>query len=252
MFPEMTPDAALYNLYLDFVRFFDNSDGAIDLACLVRKVKHAFEKTPEQLRAYCDREIRYWSANRPEFILKAGSPCNWGIIANIRKRISYTRISETYNTNLSLKENLINGIGVSQSTLYRYCKSEGINTNPDKGLTEAQRRAAKRQDKQERIALFVSLYNPTRSVVENQRIMKASGLELSVGTICTWSKKHCVGIGEADEPVLISPTISIKVPTFDVSSCSTTIKANDTFIDNHSKDLNVFCWNKPDFLWDIS
>lgn len=90
MFPEMTPDAALYNLYLDFVRFFDNSDGAIDLACLVRKVKHAFDKSHEQLKAYCSKEIQYWKNNKPLFIIKSGKPCNWGVIANIKKRISYT------------------------------------------------------------------------------------------------------------------------------------------------------------------
>ena len=48
--PDVSPDELLFNLYVDRERFFDNSDGAITLDCLKRKVEIAFSKTLEELR----------------------------------------------------------------------------------------------------------------------------------------------------------------------------------------------------------
>lgn len=216
MFPDMTPDAALYNLYIDFVRFFDNSDGVIKLDTLVRKVKNAFEKTPEQLLAYCDREIRYWKEHKPQFIIHPGNKCDWSLITEIRKRIHWQEIGNNYDRTLSVQQNLQNGLNVSAATLYRYCKENFIATNPNKTETEAERREAKRKEKQHKIEQFQQLYNPNVTVLENQESMSSRGLELSAGTISNWSHKYIVTQQQNDSTPSISiPKVSFEVPAFD-------------------------------------
>jgi len=253
MFPDMTPDAALYNLYLDFVRFFDNSDGAITLDCLVRKVKHAFERTTEQLIAYCDREIKYWSEHRHQFIIRSGYPCNWGIIADIKKRIRWGDIDSMYDRTLSVQQNIQNGIDVPQATLYRYCKSNFINTNPNKGETEAERRAAKRQEKQRLIEQFKTYYDPNASVIENQQRLEAFGVELSTGTISTWSHKYYVAPQQTDMPVFNFPPITFEVPSFDNILTDYDVDIPDepskVEVSNDYMQVEGFSWWKPEFCW---
>lgn len=209
MFPDMTSDAALYNLYLDFVRFFDNSDGVITLDCLIRKVKHAFSMTTDQLIAYCNWEIQYWKEHRPQFIIRPGIPCNLGLIAQIRQRIRWKELNSKYDTHLSVQQNIQNGIDVSLATLYRYCKANQINTNPNKKTTEAERREAKREEKKRKIEQFKLLYNPSVSVNENKQQMEEYGLKLSIGTIYKWANKYY------EAPLLIEVTpLSFEKPTF--------------------------------------
>ena len=250
MFPDMTPDAALYNLYLDFVRFFDNSDGAITLDCLVRKVKHAFEKTKDQLIAYCDREIRYWRKHRHQFIIRTGHPCNWGVIANIRKRIHWGEIGNVYDRTLSVQQNIQNGIGVSQATLYRYCKANYINTNPNKGETEAERRARKRQKKLKMIEDFKQYYDPNATIIENQQRLEAFGVVLSTGTISAWTHKY---YHPTHTPVFKFPPITFELPKFD----NILIDYDVDIPDEPKKEetsgdymqIDGFSWWKPEFCW---
>ena len=75
MRPDVDPDTLLFNLYVDCVRFFDNSDGVITLDTLKRKVVNAMKMTNEQLLAYCNWEIQYWQENRPKFDGQKSTRC---------------------------------------------------------------------------------------------------------------------------------------------------------------------------------
>ena len=252
MYPDMTPDAALYNLYLDFVRFFDNSDHAITPDCLVRKVKHAFEKTTDQLIAYCDREIRYWREHRPQFIIRTGYPCNWGVIANIRKRIRWGEIDNLYDRTLSVQQNIQNGIGISETTLYRYCKANFINTNPNKGETYVEQRAAKRKEKLEMIEKFKRYFDPNATIKENQKRLEAFGVELSTGAISAWKQKY---YQPEQKPVFNFPPVTYEVPTFDNILMGMDFdvdipdepKKEETSGD--STQIEAFSWWKSEYIW---
>ena len=250
MFPDMTPDAALYNLYLDFVRFFDNSDGAITLDCLVRKVKHAFEKTTDQLIAYCDREIQYWRKHRHKFIIRTGCPCNWGVIANINKRIHWGEIDDLYDRTLSVQQNIQNGIGISQATLYRYCKANLINTNPNKGKTEAERRTTKRQEKLKKIEKFKQYYDPNATIIENKQRLKDFGVELSIGTISAWAHKYCQ---PTQTPVFNFPQITFEVPSFDNFLKDFYVDIPDEPKKEETSgdfmQLDGYSWWRPEYCW---
>ena len=190
MFPDMTPDEALYNLYLDSHKFFDNSDGELTVDMLIRKVKNAFEKSREELEEYCCGDIQYWKEHRPQFIIRPGCQCNWGVINDITHRIRLANFTYEYNRSVSIQENIENGIGIPESTLYRYCNAANIDTNPNKGETEHERRERKRQEKQERIRKFLSLYDPAIGIRPNKSQLKANGLSLSKDTISKWAKKY--------------------------------------------------------------
>ena len=96
--------------------------------------------------------------------------------------------------------------------------------------------------------MFMSLYDPNNTIVGNQQLMNTNGLELSTGSICTWSKKYCIGKGEAEEPISVSPTISYKVTSIDVTSIDIKPEAV-SHEDLLEESLNTFCWKKPDFIW---
>lgn len=190
MFPDMSPDTALFNLYVDLARFFDNSDGVITLDTLIRKVKHTFNNSLEQLAAYCSKEIEYWRDHRPQFIVRSGIQVSWGLINDIKSRIRYAELDAMYNRSLSVQENIAAGIDIPQTTLYRYCKDRGIDTNPNRQMTETERRAEAKRKKQDEVNLFRRLYDPLQSVRSNQELLARNGLELSVGSINNWSKKY--------------------------------------------------------------
>lgn len=211
MFPDMSPDEALFNLYVDLVRFFDNSDGAITLQTLVRKVKHAFEKTEEQLRAFCDFEINYWHTHRKTYIVKPGNKMNWGVNKSIQKEINWSQLDMVYDKTISVQENIQRGINVSETTLYRYCHERGIDTNPQKGVTEMQRRENRRNEKAERIKQFQQLYDRNLTIRENQSNLASHGLKLSRSTLQNWSKWYINGDESVYEPIDLS---FITVPNF--------------------------------------
>lgn len=252
MFPDMTPDAALYNLYIDFVRFFDNSDGAVTPECLRRKVKLAFQKTHEQLTAYCNKEIQYWHDHHPQFIIKSGFPCNWGVIADIKKRIRWAEISNVYDTSLSVQQNIAKGVGIPQSTLYRYCKTNLICCNPGKGQTEAERRSEKRQDKQRMIEQFKSIYNPCLSVTENQTNLSSYGISLSRGTISNWSHKYITPQQQVNtESVPDFPVFKVEIPDFDIELADYDIPeaTSDEHVSEDYMQIEGYSWFTPDCNW---
>lgn len=210
MFPDMDPDTLLYNLYIDRERFFDNSDGVITIDTLIRKVKFAFSMSYEQLRAYCNFEIEYWHQNRPKFILHPDAPHTIGLVNQVRKEIRQQTFWQNYDTTKSLIDNLVN-IGVSKSTAYRYCQEKGINTNPQKGMTKKEKRAAKRTERNDKIETFVTYYDPSKKLAENQEVLMQHGLSLTISTISRWQMKYYTTTTSApvySEPVNISYTVS--------------------------------------------
>lgn len=189
MYPETDADTLLFNLYVDLVRYFDNSDGVITLDTLVRKVKNAMKMTREQLEAYCASEIQYWKQHRPKFILMKGIRATQGLLKQKAQEIRYKEIDLQYDRCKSVRENA-EALELPLRTLYRYCKARFINPNPNKHETEAQRRANKKMDKQQKINMFKDLYDPELSYEENQNILKDNGIELSRASFYNWVNRY--------------------------------------------------------------
>ena len=206
--PNMDPDTALFNLYVDFVRFFDNSDWVITPDTLMNRVKKAFELSFDDLREICQEDIMYWQENRPDFILKNIGIDNRGAIKEIQKIINYAKLDSVYDPNLSVKENYEIGLGVSLQTLYRYAHDRWISPNPHKQITERERRAEKEAKKEANVEKFKQLYNPNLSCRDNQENMKKEGLDVSYETIRKWAKLY-ISREEANECSFGDPTSPI-------------------------------------------
>lgn len=198
MSPNIDHDTLLFNLYVDFVRFFDNSDKVITLDTLKRKVINAMKMTQEQLEAYCHWEIRYWHDNRPKFICKPGIITTRGQISYIGKVIRWAEIEKRYDRTKSIGENA-ELLEVPLRTLYRFCEEKWIETSPNKGMTKEERRKAKREDKDRQIKLFKKLYDPDLSLRENMEILRENGLELGKSTIARWIDEYI-----SDDPMPVS------------------------------------------------
>ena len=187
MFPDMDANTALFNLYVDFVRFFDNSDHVITLDTLVRKVRHAFTRTREQLVAICDADITYWREHRPKFIVRRGALITQGKLSEIAKKVRWSEIDADYDRSLSVRENIEKGVTASKSTLYRYRKARFIASRH--GPTYREQREMRKDAKRKRFEDFTILYDEGKSLRENQTYMEARGLKLSAGTIRNYAAK---------------------------------------------------------------
>ena len=227
MFPDMTADMLLFNLYVDREKLFDNSDGAITLDCLKRRVKKALTMPKDLLEIQCKWYIDYWKDNRPAYIVRKGIRTTQGLQQFIQKRIRYKEIDAVYDCNLSIQQNIVNGINIPQATLYRYCADRGIPTDPSRGMTKNEKREQKRLDKEKKIALFLSLYDSNLSVRENQEKMKQHGLSLSVGSISKYIGKYII---PAEIPVYDVPTFTL--PKFDCP-----IMTSNRFITDDAEDV---------------
>ena len=188
MYPDIDADSLLFNLYVDFCRFFDNSDGAITLDVLKRKVKKAMMMTCEQLMAYCEFEIEYWQKNRPKFITNPNAFCSLSHINQISKKVRWDELDRCYDRTKSIKENHELMPNVSFATLYRFCDNRGIDRKPQKTTSKKEAREGKRLVKNEKMQLFRDLYDSDLTIRENQDLMEEMGLKLSIGTIQRWSK----------------------------------------------------------------
>jgi hypothetical protein len=188
IYPDIDADSLLFNLYVDRWRFFDNSDEVITLDVLKRKVKNAMLMTCEQLIAYCQFEIKYWTEHRPKFITNPNAFCSISHINQISKKVRWDELDKRYDKTKSIKENHELIPNVSLATLYRFCDDRGIDRNPQKTSSKNEVRAGKRHVKIEKMQLFKDLYDSDLSIRENQKMMEEMGLKLSIGTIQRWSK----------------------------------------------------------------
>lgn len=202
--PGIDADTLLFNLFVDRKRFFDNSDGVLSLDALMTRVKRAMGLTPEQLMAVCSSEIRYSQEHRPRFIVKSGIRTDWGTLSGIGKRIRWAELDREYDRGKSVKENAEN-LDVSLSTLYRYCKERFIDTNPDRPMTEREKREAKRKAKAKDIERFKDLYDPSLSLQRNLDLLEDAGLKMSSGCLRDWIEKY---IESAAEPTFTATTFN--------------------------------------------
>ena len=254
MFPDITPDTLLYNLYVDAARFFDNSDGVITVDCLKRRAKKALTMTREELLEQCKYYIDYWKQNRPEFIVRKGVRTTQGLTQYIKKRIHYKQIDAVYEPKKSVQENINDGIGIPRATLYKYCKERGIPVNPTKGLTTAEKRELKRQEKAEKIELFKALYDPSKTADDNLKSLSNAGVALSRRTLYNYISQYLPNVQddkqnsvEVDIP-RYAIDLSYQVPHFDMPDISK-IRPSDEEPDNTNMELpptNPY-WTPPVF-----
>lgn len=198
--PEMNPDAALFNLYVDARRFFDDSDGVLNVDTLKNKVKKAFETPIEDIMSSCEDDINYWKEHRPQFIIRNNGFDNRRSVKYIKGQITYAYLDSVYNPCLSVQENARNITDVSLQTLYRYAENRNIPTNPNKQPSERMKRAENKQGKAAKMELFHQLYCPNLSLTQNMGLLKEAGLNLSKSTIANWAKKYVNEEGNTEEP----------------------------------------------------
>lgn len=199
MRPDVDPDTLLFNMYVDRYRFIDNSDNVVTVEIMKRRTERAMQMDWEDLIEYCDYEIGYWRDHKRKFILHPNAPHDQSFIRRIDKEVNYIRIDSWYDRSKSVKENST-ALNVSLRTLYRYCSDRGIDTNPGKTMTEAQRREAKRETKIDMKARFMLLYNPNLSAPKNLEIMRRNGIDISEGTIRNWGKDYIAPNMPLDHP----------------------------------------------------
>lgn len=205
MYPDIDPDTLLFNLYIDRERFFDNSDGVIDMETLKRKARYAMQMSNEELIGLCSFEIEYWALNRPQYIFKSG--VSHGEINTTLKSIRYSEIYQKYDSSISLKENIQRGIGIPRSTLYRFCKEFGIDTNPGKNLTKLEKREQAKLEKIEKISLCITLHDSGLSLRTILNRMVESDMHVSLGTISNWINKYSLDNEYVYESDWLSPEV---------------------------------------------
>ena len=205
--PNVDPDTLLFNLYVDFHRFIDNSDNVITLETLKRRTERAMQMDWEDLMEYCDYEIGYWKDHKREFILHPDAPHTQSFIRSIAKEVHYSEIDRWYDRSKSVMENFA-VLDESLATLYRYCNDRGIPTNPARTMTEAQRREANREAKAYKKDQFMQLYDPNLSAQKNLEIMKQKGIDISEGTVRNWSKDYVPPSIPSDYPESQTPVFN--------------------------------------------
>ena len=206
MKPDVDADTLLFNMYVDFHRFIDNSDNVITLETLKRRTERAMQMDWDNLLEYCDYEIGYWRDHKHKFILHPDLPYKQSQIRSITKEVHYSEIDSWYDRSRSVKENLATH-NESKATLYRYCSNRGIPTNPAKTMTEAQRREASREAKTDMKAQFMHLYDPSLSAPKNLEIMKQNGIDISEGTVRNWGKDYIEPNMPSDHPEPQAPLL---------------------------------------------
>ena len=223
MNPNIDANTLLFNMYLDFHRFIDNSDHIITLGTLTRRTRRAMTMTYDELREYCQYEINYWKDHRPKFIMHPNAPKSQAFINYVTKRIHYAELDLSYDRTKSVQDNAA-ALGISPATLYRYCSERYIETNPGKGQTYVQKRQAKKQDKADKKATFMLYYDPNLSAAKNREKMLQYGLDVSVGTIRNWGKEYAMPSiptsstsTSPESSILNLGPINVTVPSFNSS-----------------------------------
>ncbi len=198
MKPDVDADTLLFNMYVDFHRFIDNSDLVITLDTLKRRTERAMLMDWDALAEYCDYEIGYWRDHRQKFILHPDTHNKQCLIRSVTKEVHYSEIDSRYDRTKSVGVNAI-ALDIPERSLYRYCQERGIETNPGKGMTYVQQREANREAKADKKGQFMMLYDPTLSLGQNREKMMKEGLKLSKNTIRRWSKGY-VGYDQLLQP----------------------------------------------------
>ena len=167
MNPAVDADTLLFNAYEDVHRFFE-VDKDLTIDCLVRNVENAMNLSIDDIKANYSENIEYLKSRKPKsgVIIKVGVSKNIADRNKVLKEIRWSLIADYYDTNLSVKENLINIkenlFEVSERTLYNFIKENGIKTDSNKV-----------NDDELRCMLDSNL-----SVRENMSILKDKGIKV--------------------------------------------------------------------------
>lgn len=127
--PEVTPDELLYNMIIDVNRFFDNSDGILDLDCLMLRVQRAY---CADLQEFKQKYVNSRTCNIRSFKINPEIEGKKSVIAKARTEITDNEILSYYDATKSVKENLevlqSKGIKLGKSRLYEWVKKNNIQT----------------------------------------------------------------------------------------------------------------------------
>ena len=198
--PNVDADTLLFNAYEDLNRYFDNSgeNGAniITVDELVKNVEWAMSKTIDEIEEDFSDTLEYLRSKAPkrgiiykfppkvfrkfdEETEKYKNRNNMTLVNSAIKDVIWGLIGEYYDLNLSVKENLSllkeNNINVSERTLYRFCKENGINTKGEKENIDSQ---------------MMEEYNFSLSIRENLEILKNKGYKISRGKLANLVKEY--------------------------------------------------------------
>jgi hypothetical protein len=131
--PDITFIELLYNLVFRRQHYYDNSDGVLQNRLLIEYTNVVIAMSLDEIDA------RISNSRHGKF----STDSEWCALHNVTRRkysrtvakmINYEKIGEWYDAGITVLENLKyaneNGLKVSKMTLIRFCKENGINTNP--------------------------------------------------------------------------------------------------------------------------
>lgn len=177
--PEITPTILLFNLIVDRDRFFDNSDGVLNMGLLITKVKEIFSYSIDELvkryseilestKTACKNKkfILHWTAKQK---VKANS---------IAKEIRWSILDRIYDEDLTFAQNLEilndSDFSISNSSLKRYCQDRG------KKIQTSRKR---------NYELFRKLHRDGMSYREELDCLKEAGLKISIRTLMNYRQR---------------------------------------------------------------
>lgn len=152
--PEVTPDELLYNMIIDVQRFFDNTDGVLDLDCLMVRVQRAYCADLDEFK---DRFVNSKTCRMSKFVVNPDIDDKKSVISRARTEITDSTIAENYDVTKSVKENLEilkdKGFEISERHLYRWVKKNDIKTVKGNAIVISDE--------------LISKYNPNLSIAKN-------------------------------------------------------------------------------------
>lgn len=157
--PSIDANTLLFNAYEDRYRFFE-IDQDLSIECLVRNVETALELEIQDIELMYSENLKYLRGKKDSngYIFKKGE---YNSKADL-KAVTWSVISENYNTSKTVKENLEiiqEKVNVSLRTLYRYCEENGIKYRvTDEELKE--------------------LIDLTKSSRENEKALRSEGIKV--------------------------------------------------------------------------
>lgn len=190
MKPNVTADELLYNAYIELHHIVENDKdkvgNVITIDELAANVNSCMKHSVSEIERILADTIKYLKSRAPKRkrIYRWHGKCDVGMRNQFLKEDTWNRIAEAYDTSLSVKDNLkmLNdeyGLGIGKSTLYSFCKDNGIETVKDKTT------------KQTLDAEILMHYNGELSIRENIRILNELGYKISKSKLATLVKtKH--------------------------------------------------------------
>jgi len=165
--PAVDADTLLFNAYEDVARFFEK-DRDLTIDCLVRNVENAMNLDIEDIKANYSDTINYLKSRKPKsgIIVKSNITATIADRNTLLKEIRWSLIADYYDSNLSVKENLINIknnlFPISERTLYNFIKENGLKTDSSKVSDEE----------------LKGLLDINISIRDNMAILKDSGIKV--------------------------------------------------------------------------